>query len=170
MAEVIIALGSNVGNRHQHLIRAKSFLESLSANDTEIEASSIYQSEAVGPSERPFLNAVIRLRIEDAFTPYDLLSRLKSFEADEGRDLNAPRWSERPIDLDIIAWDDLVLRSDNLIIPHPEYTKRLFVLLPLKDLQPEWEDIETGKSIDQLITEAPELSIRKTELTWQSDE
>jgi len=170
MAKVIIALGSNMGNRHQYLLRAKSFLESLATTNSGIIASPIYQSEAVGPSDRPFLNAVVQLRTGDTLTPQDLLSRLKAFEAGQGRNLNASRWSERPIDLDIIAWDDLVIRSDNLIIPHPEYIKRLFVLLPLKDIQPEWDDIVTGKPIDQLIAEAPKLSIRKTELTWQSDE
>lgn len=162
METVVIALGSNVGNRRQHLSDGRAFLESI--NEGEFRQSAIYISEAVGPSTRPFLNSVVS--VQTALGPLDLLDRLKQFETDHGRDPEAPRWSARTIDLDIIDYGHQVLQEDRLRLPHPEYRKRLFVLLPLRDIYPDWSDPVSGKTIDILIDEAPELIIHRTELNW----
>ncbi|MDR8392870.1 2-amino-4-hydroxy-6-hydroxymethyldihydropteridine diphosphokinase [Aliifodinibius sp. S!AR15-10] len=162
MATAIIGVGSNVGDRLRHLSKAKSFLAELSKST--ITFSSIYICEPVGPSERNFFNAVITLQTDLAPSPF--IRRLKEYEAEHGRPADHPRWSPRTIDLDIIAYDDLVIQKDNLIIPHPEYRRRLFVLLPLRELNPGWVDPETRQPVDDLVRQAPSLIIHKTKLSW----
>ena len=162
MAPVIIALGSNLDEPHQQLKSAKEFLTTLSISD--INSSSIYRSEPVGPSEQDFLNAVIK--IETNLNPSDLFKELKNQEKMQGRPSRYPKWTARTIDLDIIAYDDLVLETDTLIIPHAEYKNRLFVLLPLKEVFPDWKDIENAQPIEDMIANAPQIRIQKTKLAW----
>ena len=162
MASVVIALGSNLDEPHQQLKSAKDFLTTLSISD--INSSSIYRSEPVGPSEQDFLNAVIR--IETDLNPSALFKKLKKQEKKQGRPSRYPKWTARTIDLDIIAYDDLVLETDTLIIPHAEYKNRLFVLLPLKEVFPDWKDIENAQPIEDMIANAPQIRIQKTKLAW----
>lgn len=162
MAQVIIALGSNLDNPHSQLWKAGKFLRQLSARPPELSA--IYQSEPVGPSENDFLNAIAVIYTE--FNPEDLFEQLKKQEQKQGRPSRYPKWTARTLDLDIIAYDNLVIETDTLIIPHREYAERLFVLLPLKDVFPNWTDPSTAQHIDQLIAKAPELQISKTTLEW----
>lgn len=162
MAQVVVALGSNLNHPHQQLKDAATFLASVSVS--EIRKSPIYQSEPVGPSENEFLNAVIAL--ETDARPNEFFEKLKIQEKKQGRPSRYPKWTARTIDLDIIAWDDLVIETDTLIIPHQEYTRRLFVLLPLKDVYPDWKDPVSAQPVDELIRQAPDLEIAKTTLNW----
>ncbi|PAU94094.1 2-amino-4-hydroxy-6-hydroxymethyldihydropteridine diphosphokinase [Aliifodinibius salipaludis] len=162
MATVVVALGSNVGNRHQHLMDAAEFLEELSVQP--LRKSSIFITAPVGPSTRDFYNAVVVMTTNK--NPKPLIKNFKDFEQQHGRSANQPKWSARTIDLDIISYGDLVIQTYNLIIPHPEYRKRLFVLTPLAEVIPDWNDPQTGTSITELTSEAPELRLEKTDLRW----
>jgi 2-amino-4-hydroxy-6-hydroxymethyldihydropteridine diphosphokinase len=162
MEQVIVAVGSNLGNRRSMLQQAGTFLESISG--TQVVKSSVWESEPMGPSEHVFLNAAARIGVSGS--PEDLLSTLKEFEILSGRKNQHIKWGPRLLDLDIIAFGDLVIQTETLIIPHPEYTKRLFVLLPLKEVDPHWNDPVTHTSIDTLIEETTEMQIHKTNLAW----
>jgi len=162
MEPVVIAAGSNLGNRQAILQKAGDFLESLS--EGAVKKSSVWESEPVGPALYPFLNSVIK--IESSMSAVQLLTKLKSFEIEMGREANSERWSPRILDLDIIGYGGLVIHSENLIIPHPEYTRRLFVLLPVKEVDPEWTDPLTGSAINDILDEAPDMKIIKTNLNW----
>ncbi len=162
---VYIALGSNMGDRLGYLRRACRFLATLST--ARVVASPIYESEPVGPSESDYLNAVVRL--ETLLSPQDLLHECKTFEYRQGRDPRAPRWSDRVIDLDIIVYGDRSVAKQKLHIPHPAYSERLFVLLPLSDIAPDWHDPLSGKFIEEMITCAPKIRITKTSLSWDGD-
>lgn len=162
MARVVIALGSNLNDPHHQLQEAASFLEMISKS--EIKKSFIYKSAPVGPSDKEFLNGVIS--IETSLPAEGLFEKLKVQEKKQGRPSHYPKWTARTIDLDIITYDNLVIETDNLIIPHQEYTKRLFVLFPLKDVFPNWKDPVSAQHVDTLIEQAPDLEIDKTTLNW----
>lgn len=160
--KTVIALGSSSGNRLAHLRKALSYLETLSEGD--VKTSSIWETDPVGQAENLFLNAVAG--IETTLTPGALLRSLKRYEESAGRDLSAPRWSDRTIDLDIIACGTIVCVEADLEIPHPYYRERRFVLEPLREIYPFWTDPETGDSIDDLILRAPLLRLSKSALKW----
>jgi len=162
MAQVVTALGSNLNDRLSYMREAKAFLEELSIKDA--LASSIYESEPVGPSEFEFLNGVII--IETNLSPLDLLQEFKNFEHSHDRPTRYPKWTPRTIDLDIICYDDLKTQQDKLVIPHPEYSNRRFVLEPLAEIQPSFKDPVSGKSIKELLIDAPVMKLDRTSLSW----
>lgn len=162
MDPVIIAVGSNRGDRLSYIQRAGEFLEKLSGGD--IRKSSIWESEPIGGAKYDFLNCVAR--IETSIAPEKLLIRLKEFEQLSGREADPVRWSPRVIDLDLIGYGDLVIQQEDLIIPHPEYSNRLFVLLPLQEIDSDWRDPKSKTHIEKLTDEAPPMEIKKTGYDW----
>jgi len=130
-----LGLGSNVGDRESHL---RAAVELLRERGVEVEAvSSTYETEPVGEvlDQPDFLNAAIRIRT--SLEPEALLDVCKEVEVARGRQLDAPRHSPRPLDVDLLLLEDLVLSTDRLTLPHPEVTSRRFVLAPLLELDPE---------------------------------
>jgi len=130
-----LGLGSNVGDRAGHL---RSAVAMLGERGVEVEAvSSAYETEPVGEvlDQPDFLNAAIRIRTE--LEPEELLDVCKAVEAERGRDLESPRHSPRPLDVDLLLLGDLELSTDRLTLPHTEVTSRRFVLAPLLELDPE---------------------------------
>jgi 2-amino-4-hydroxy-6-hydroxymethyldihydropteridine diphosphokinase len=129
-----LGLGSNVGDRAAHLQAA---IGMLGERGVEVEAvSSGYETEPVGEvlDQPDFLNAAIRIRTE--LEPEALLDLCKEIEAERGRQLDAPRHSPRPLDVDLLMLGDLELETVRLTLPHPEVTSRRFVLAPLLELDP----------------------------------
>lgn len=162
MESSIIAVGSNIGDRHEHLQAAGHFLSALSQQP--VKASAIYLTEPIGPATRYFLNAAVKIHTHLA--PARLIARLKRYENENGRPAKHARWSARTIDLDIISYGHLVIHKDSLIIPHPKYAERLFVLKPLHDINADWKDPETDMPIKTMINQAANMQIKKTELAW----
>lgn len=159
---VIVALGSNEGDRYQNLIRARNFLAGLAISP--LRASSIYDTEPVGPSDRRYYNAIVIFQTD--ILPSELLKLFKAYEKKCGRNLQAPRWTSRVIDLDIIAYGEKIISSRQLIVPHPEYSKRLFVLLPMQEIIPGWRDPENGRPLQEMISTAPKIDVKKLEHEW----
>lgn len=162
MASLILGIGSSSGDRLQHLQEVRQELESVF--NTPIEVSPIYEGEPMGPAQNWFLNAICR--IETEMDPEEILKKCKEVETEHGRDFDAPRWSDRPMDLDLIAYGKLRHNSPTLQIPHPDYANRLFVLYPMRDLCPDWVDPVNDHSLQELIDRAPLMNIYKTSLAW----
>jgi 2-amino-4-hydroxy-6-hydroxymethyldihydropteridine diphosphokinase len=130
-----LGLGSNVGDRRQHL---RAAIAALPEHGVEVEAvSSIYETEPVGEvlDQPDFFNAVLRIRTE--LEPEALLGVCKAVEVEQGRLFAGPRHGPRPLDVDLLLLGDVELSSERLTLPHPEVTSRRFVLAPLLELDPE---------------------------------
>lgn len=113
-----------------------------------------YESPPVPPSDQPwYINGVVE--IETDLEPAALLAVLHRIEAEFGRTRTVPN-AARPLDLDLIAYDDRVLDgADGVIVPHPRMHERAFVLLPLAELAPDWRHPRTGEAISALIAALP---------------
>lgn len=144
-AEVALGLGSNLGDRAAHLRRG---VEGLSAVLRITSVSAVYRSAAVGWEDQPdFLNAVILG--STLLGPRTLLEEALRVEAAEGRRRSFPN-APRVLDLDIVLWGDLVLRTPDLTIPHPRWRERSFVLAPLAEVAPDMVDPETGRTVQRI--------------------
>lgn len=129
MTTCYIALGSNLGDR---LANLRAALAAMDERGIAVTArSSIWESESVPPGQPSYLNAVVA--IETGLSPEDLLSELKAVEWQFGR-RPSPRWSPRPLDLDILFHGDTRVESPALTVPHPRLGERPFVLAPLSDV------------------------------------
>jgi len=129
---VYIALGTNLGNRLDNLQAA---LGALPPEVSVLAESHVYETLPWGYEDQPaFLNMVVKA--ETSLEPGALLKYLKQLEVQLGREGNF-RWGPRLIDLDILFYDDLVIDTPPLVIPHPRLHERAFVLVPLVDVAPE---------------------------------
>jgi 2-amino-4-hydroxy-6-hydroxymethyldihydropteridine diphosphokinase len=129
---VFIGIGSNIGDRLHHLQEAVDLLARLDGTSV-CAVSSIYMTEPVGECEQNrFYNGVVLL--ETSLAPEELRRQCKAIEQELGRPDAYPRWSPRVIDLDILLYDDTIIVTETLAIPHPELHSRKFVLIPLLDI------------------------------------
>jgi 2-amino-4-hydroxy-6-hydroxymethyldihydropteridine diphosphokinase len=129
VAEVTLALGSNLGDRAANLRAAVE--ELTAAGFTRTAHSKVYETPPYPPGQPPFLNAIVRGDIELA--PEDLLALCKRLERELGR-TPTYRWGPRVIDIDILFYGDLAMETEALTIPHPRIAERAFVLVPLADV------------------------------------
>ncbi len=150
----IIALGSNLGDRAANLQTA---IQKMHPVVRVTQASPIYQTPPWGITDQPwFLNQVVRGTT--LLPPLNLLTFLKDLELKIGRQ-PAARFGPRLIDLDILFYDDLVLESKSLTIPHPELHKRAFVLVPLLDVAPDWIHPVIGQRTAELLEQVDSREI-----------
>ena len=137
MAEALIALGGNLGDVRAALERAIAMLRE--GDKVRLTArSSDYQTPPWGVADQPpFVNCCIA--VETTLAPRDLLARMQSIDRRLGRDHAAEmRWGPRPVDLDLLAYDDVILNEPDLTLPHPRLHERAFVLVPLAELAPDF--------------------------------
>ena len=130
--QVYLSLGANLGNRHANILQALQYVQTRTSIK---KLSSFYETEPVGYSDQPkFLN--ITCRLETELSPADLLHFLKWIEKRMGRQA-AFRNAPRPIDIDILLYDELILKNLDLQLPHPRLPERAFVLVPLEEIAPD---------------------------------
>jgi 2-amino-4-hydroxy-6-hydroxymethyldihydropteridine diphosphokinase len=133
MMRAFIGLGSNVGDRLQCLQRAVKRLGDTVGVQV-IDVSSVYETEPVGPADQAwFLNAVAA--VDTSLPPVSLLEQTQVIERALGRETTY-RWGPRTIDLDILLYGIIQVRTATLVIPHTELCHRAFVMIPLLELDP----------------------------------
>jgi len=146
---IYILLGSNLGNREHNLRLAH---EKIAANVGRILAqSSIYNSEAWGITQQPqYLNQVVEVISRN--DPQQVLRKLLDIEVALGRERHE-KWGPRIIDLDILFFNDRVIQTPNLIVPHPGIPLRRFTLVPLCEIAPNFSHPLLDKNCQQLLNE-----------------
>ncbi|MDK2846200.1 MAG: 2-amino-4-hydroxy-6-hydroxymethyldihydropteridine diphosphokinase [Synergistales bacterium] len=146
MTQAAIALGSNIGDRLGTMRQAVMLLEERSLR---ISASSdVFETPPWGMENQPrFLNACVLA--ETDILPRALLELLLNIESDLGR-IRRYKWGPREIDLDLLFYDDQVFNESGLVLPHPQMHRRVFVLVPLVQIAPDWRHPVLGKSIREL--------------------
>lgn len=149
MTRAFVGIGSNVGDREAHLRRA---VEALAAHGLPpVARSSVYESEAVGPPQPDYLNAAVE--VSTSLGPRELLGTLKGIEEEVGR-TPGERWGPREIDLDLLLFGDAMLEEPGLVVPHPELTRRSFVLAPLLEIDPDLE-LPSGEPLSAFCERDP---------------
>ena len=133
MSEIAyIALGSNLGDRRAYLERARDAIAAIPECRV-VAASAVEETAPLGGlAQPPYLNQMVA--VETTLTPADLLARLQRIENDAGR-LRSARWESRTLDLDIVLFDDRVVDSGDLVIPHPGLADRVFWQRELAELR-----------------------------------
>jgi 2-amino-4-hydroxy-6-hydroxymethyldihydropteridine diphosphokinase len=141
-----IALGSNVGDRHATLHAA---LHSLRSIVDDLRSSSFFDTPYVGTEAQPPVLNAAAVGVT-SLPAHELLDRLLAIEQQFGR-TRPYGGAPRTLDLDLILYGDSVIDEPGLIVPHPRFRERRFVLEPLADIAPDWTDPETGKTIAELL-------------------
>ncbi len=143
---VYLALGSNLGNRLANLKQAVAAF----SPQMEVKAKShVYETPPWGYEDQPrFLNQVIK--VKTYLEPEPLLKHIKRLEVTLGRKASFPN-GPRLIDIDILFYDDLILNTASLAIPHPRLHERGFVLLPLMDIDPDLVHPANQKSVREMV-------------------
>jgi len=148
---IIILLGSNLGDRLANLQQA---ITSIASFSTILQQSNIYQTAAWGNTDQAdFLNQAIEIQTNQ--TAENLMHALLAIESQMGR-VRLQKWEPRIIDLDIIFYESAIHTTDFIQIPHPEMQNRAFVLKPLLDLIPNFEHPILKQTISQLWEKCPD--------------
>jgi 2-amino-4-hydroxy-6-hydroxymethyldihydropteridine diphosphokinase len=154
-SKVFLSLGSNLGDRKKNIL---SCIENLRNISKIKKISSIYETKPfkVEVKQNDFLNLVVEIAYKNS--PYDLLENISIIEKKLGRLRSEKRNEPREIDIDILFFDDLILDEKKLILPHPRFSERLFVLDPLNEIASEFKDPLTKKRIKDLLIDAQNSS------------
>ena len=157
MKIVHIALGTNLGNREHNLQQAIRLISEKIG--TVSNCSPFYENEAQGfETDELFLNGCIS--VETELEPLPMLHILKEIEVSLGRVIKSnENYSSRPIDLDIILFDNQIINNIELEVPHPRFRDRLFVIKPLSDIDPDAIDPISLKTMNELLDLCQDISV-----------
>ena len=158
MAEALVALGGNIGDVRDTLDRAIAAF--CDGEDVRLLArSSDYRALPWGVEDQPpFVNLCIA--VETTLAPGALLARAQAVERALGRErVKERRWGPRPVDIDLIAYDDLVLWGPDLTLPHPQLFARAFVLAPLAEIAP--ERLIAGRRVRDALAQVDASGVEK---------
>lgn len=158
MSEAFLLTGGNIGDRPNYLSLAKKEIEKRCGKI--LQESSIYETAAWGKEDQEaFLNQV--LRIETALSSKELLHTILKIEEDLGRTRDL-KYGPRIIDIDILFFNDEVIDSHGLKLPHPQMQNRRFVLVPLNEIAPQKIHPVIKKTVSQLLSDCPDpLAVNK---------
>lgn len=153
---VYIGLGSNLAEPRRQVEQALRALAALPHSEF-VNQSRLYRSPALLAPENPdpqpdYINAVAHLRT--TLGPHELLAQLQALEQAQGRQRGPLRWSARTLDLDLLLYGDVQLRTAALTLPHPRLHERAFVLYPLRDCNPDLH-LPDGRSLNALCAACP---------------
>lgn len=154
--QVVLSIGSNQGNRLENI---QNCIDLIHQNvGTVIQVSKLYETPAWGFESDAFYNCALLLHTN--CSAYKILSQVLKVEKELGRiRLNQEGYQSRIIDVDVIAFDDEIIDSEKLQIPHPLMQNRNFVLLPMQDLKLNWKHPVLQKTISELIAGSPDESV-----------
>ena len=162
LSEAYIGLGSNLGDSVQYLRAAADLMREFAID---MQPSPVYRTSPQGfRNQPPFYNAACRIRTR--LTPFELMERLLSVEATIGRRRtfrNAPRI----LDLDILLYGRLVIRTPPLALPHPQMSVRLFVLRPLVDIAPHLKHPVSRLTVSEMLRALPSRDDYMEKIMWR---
>ena len=152
---VYLHTGTNLGNRLQNLAKAR---EHIAAHIGKIDAvSSVYETEAWGVTNQPnFYNQA--LKVATRLKPAEVLKKALWIESNYFNRVRAQKWAARIIDIDVLLYEDLIVNTSDLVLPHPHLHQRNFVLIPLMEIAGEIEHPKFKKTIDELYWESEDTS------------
>ena len=147
---IYLLLGTNLGSRLQNLQEAKNQI--TKAVGTIVKASSVYETEPWGVSDQPkYLNEVIQ--ISTARTPHEVLNELLRIEKALGR-IRGGKWEARIVDIDLLFYNNEIINTKELVLPHPRLHERNFTLIPLAEIASDFIHPVFNKSINALLAES----------------
>jgi len=154
-----LLIGGNLGNRQQNLAHAITQITEASKGNL-LAQSGLYETAAWGNTNQPaFLNQA--LQISTHYTAATLLKKLLAVEENIGR-VRAEKFGPRVIDIDIIFFNQQVIQTKNLLVPHPYMQQRRFVLVPLQEIAPHFTHPVLQKTVTQLLADCPDnLAVTK---------
>jgi 2-amino-4-hydroxy-6-hydroxymethyldihydropteridine diphosphokinase len=158
-----IALGSNLGNSQYIVEEAITKLDRLSQIKI-LQVSNWYRTKAITLSnlQQPdYINGCAIL--ETTLSPQELLAALLAVEVQFGR-IRRAKWDARTLDLDLLLYENYILNTDNLVIPHPRMCDRAFVILPLAEIAPDWVHPVKGDRISQLVAASLDFDLSSPQL------
>jgi len=167
MSRVYLSLGTNLGNKRAHLLQAIGHIAETIGRFSAI--SSVYETKPWGfESENDFMNMMVC--VETLLSPAEILTITQSIEKKIGRTQKTNQsYRDRIIDIDLIAYDDRILQSENLQLPHPLFHQRRFVLEPFNEIAPDYVHPILQKKVSELLSDSCFAAYSAKSITFASN-